>query len=95
MSTGMPPVAIGPGRLGVIRISDSSWMRIACRYSAVGMLAGDAAEVVDQAVRRLRHVQHVRVAVHLIPPAPPGARRAAPVTRMVKPAMLQANTVPQ
>src|SRR5215211_4486194 len=33
----------------------------------VGVLAGDAAEVLDQAVEGLRHVQHVGVAVNLDP----------------------------
>jgi hypothetical protein len=33
-SAGNPPVAIGPQRVGVIRISDLSWMRMASRYSS-------------------------------------------------------------
>jgi hypothetical protein len=33
-SAGNPPVAIGPERVGVIRISDLSWMRMASRYAS-------------------------------------------------------------
>jgi hypothetical protein len=31
---GNPPVAMGPQRVGVIRINDLSWMRMAWRYSS-------------------------------------------------------------
>jgi hypothetical protein len=45
---------------------------MASRYSSQsGMLAGDAAEIVDEAVGCLRHVQHLGVAVDLHPRAVP------------------------
>jgi hypothetical protein len=37
----------------------------------VGMLAGDAAEIVDEAVGCLRHMQHFGVSVDLHPRAVP------------------------
>ena len=63
MSAGNPPVARGPHRVGVIRIRDLFWMRMASRYSSQSGCSPDAAEVLDQAVEGLRHVQHVGVAV--------------------------------
>ena len=59
-SGGKPPVAIGLQRSMVMRISDLSCSRIASRYSSqFGVLTGDAAEVLDQAVERLGHVEHL------------------------------------
>jgi hypothetical protein len=58
-------VATGPHCSGVTRIRHLPWSTIACRYSPVGVFAGDGPVVVDQRLNGVRQVDHLGVTVDL------------------------------